>query len=628
LGLHQLEQRRGDIEAQLLTLAHYTPRGGFGRIGYRSEQYDNPDHSTALRIDLAEETSVDLVVLVPTIIRDPVEGFRPDSFPQALRILDEKGQVLAERSFIDEHLQCIAPFIIPLNGKSVSRLTVEATHLTPRFFDGKYVFQLAEVLVFSGHKNVALGRPVKASPLVPDSLAAWDPNFVTDGYLPYLMNSSRGTPSRAYLSPPGNPADAPLHLLIDLQKSYPIDQLNLHLIDQSDTIPQGAPDGIGMPRLMRVEGANQADFSDAHSLLEIRCDSAFEANPIMMWLLSGESFRYIRLTALEPYLFRSATGLEPQIGFAEIELLSNGQNVAATKTVVVPGEQSDHHRPASALTDNRNIFGKILPIRQWMEELALRHALETERPLVAAELATHYARQKKIFRLMIWMTALLAVGIGFAIVMERMFQMRKLVRLKERFAADLHDELGANLHTIGLLAQLIQRKIGSLPEDASTYLQRIQSVTHQSGVAVRNITKLQTAAGLYGNLEADMQRAATRILANVEHDLTVEGRDLFNRLPPQKRIDLFLFYKECLINICRHSGATRVQTRLSADRRQVILNVKDNGRGLPDTLGGAAPSSLARRAKLLGANLQVQPAEEGGCSVTLTMRVPRRLKEK
>ena len=45
-----------------------------------------------------------------------------------------------------------------------------------------------------------------------------------------------------------------------------------------------------------------------------------------------------------------------------------------------------------------------------MEQLGRRHDLETERPLVAAELATRYARQKQNLRRMIGLAALLAAG--------------------------------------------------------------------------------------------------------------------------------------------------------------------------------------------------------------------------
>jgi signal transduction histidine kinase len=621
LTLPQLEQRLSDIDSQIGQLARYTPRGGFGSIGYRSAEFDGPDHSTSLRVDLAEAMPVDQVVLVPTIIRDPATGFRPDGFPQTLRILDEHGTVLAERNYTDEHRHRIAPHIIQLNGNTVSSLIIEATRLSQRAFDGKYVFQLAELLVFNGAENVALRRPVKASSFPRRyAVTAWGSDYVTDGSLPYLMNSAQGTPSRAYLSPRKDATDGPLVLSIDLQQAYSLDQLNLHSVDQSDTIPQGSPGGIGMPRHLLVEGANQPDFSDARSLLEARFDSEFEAAPTMMWPLSGVHCRYVRLTALEPYLYPFEDGPYPRIGFAEIELLSSSQNVASGKPFVVPGEQIDDRRPAVTLTDQRNIFGQVLPMRQWLEELALRYELETERPLVSAELTKRYARQKENLRRMIWLATFLAGVIGFTILFDRMLRMRKLAQLKERFAADLHDELGANLHTIGLLSQLARKKMASSPEDASRMLQRIDNTTKRSSIAVRNVTALQAANGLYTNLENDMELAAQRILVKITHELDIKGGEYLPRLKPRTQLDLFLFYKECLINISRHSKATQASTRLQADGKQITLRVTDNGSGLSES---EMPASLKRRAKLFGAQASVTTIAEGGSCITLTFK-PRK----
>ena len=620
LPLPQLEQRLSDIDSQLKTLAHYTPRGGLGRVGYRSAEFDGPDHSSSLRIDFTQKTPIDQIFLVPTIIRDPIKGFRPDGFPQALRILDGNGTVIAERNYTNEHLQRIAPFTIKLNRQSVSSLTIEAIHLSPRAFDKKYFFQLAEVLVFNGLENVALGKPVQVSTQQTDPAPAWGSDYVTDGSLPYLMNSAQGTPSRAYLSPRKNATDAHLVLSIDLQQAYPLTQLHLHAVDQSDSIPQTRPSGVGMPRKLLVEGANQPDFSDARSLLGVRCDSSFEANPIMMWPLSGGNYRYVRLTALEPYLHPYFNGLHGRIGFAEIIILSNGQNVTAGKPFVVPGEQSGASRKGSALTDQRNIFGQILPMRQWLEELALRYELETERPLVSAELTKRYARQKENLRRMIWLATFLAGVIGFTILFDRMLRMRKLAQLKERFAADLHDELGANLHTIGLLSQLARKKMETSPEDASRMLQRIDNTTKRSSIAVRNVTELQAANGLYTNLENDMELAAQRILVNITHKLDIEGGEYLPRLKPRTQLDLFLFYKECLINISRHSKATQASTRLQADGKQITLRVTDNGSGLSES---EVPASLKRRAKLFGAQASVTTIAEGGSCITLTFK-PRK----
>ena len=195
--------------------------------------------------------------------------------------------------------------------------------------------------------------------------------------------------------------------------------------------------------------------------------------------------------------------------------------------------------------------------------------------------------------------------------------MRKVARLKERFSADLHDELGANLHTIGLLSQLARRKLDTKPEEASSMLQHIDNTTKRTSIAMKNITELQTANSLYTNLENDMQQAAERILVNTAHELHIEGSTLLPGLKSRIQLDLFLFYQECLINISRHSMATTASTRLQIDNKLVTLCVTDNGKGIPES---EIPTSLKRRAKLLRGDIIITSTTEGGSCITLIFK--------
>ena len=77
-----------------------------------------------------------------------------------------------------------------------------------------------------------------------------------------------------------------------------------------------------------------------------------------------------------------------------------------------------------------------------------------------------------------------------------------------------------------------------------------------------------------------------------------------------------LFYKECLVNIIRHSRATLVVSSITADRNGINLIVSDNGVG--DS--GKLPPSLRRRARLLGAKVNIGNPKSGGTRVALKLR--------
>jgi signal transduction histidine kinase len=118
-----------------------------------------------------------------------------------------------------------------------------------------------------------------------------------------------------------------------------------------------------------------------------------------------------------------------------------------------------------------------------------------------------------------------------------------------------------------------------------------------------------------------MQRASQRIMAKVENTMKINGEEFLGRLKPRTRIDLFLFYKECLMNICRHSDATRFDTQLTASPKEIVLSISDNGKGLPE---GTLPASLKRRARLLKAKLTTEAHPGGGTEITLRRRNGRK----
>jgi signal transduction histidine kinase len=152
----------------------------------------------------------------------------------------------------------------------------------------------------------------------------------------------------------------------------------------------------------------------------------------------------------------------------------------------------------------------------------------------------------------------------------------------------------------------------------------MRALTERSGEAARSCVNLLESRGLYEGLAADIRRTATRLLADIDHDLDIENEHRLATLSQRQQVGLALFYKECLANIIRHSGATRVVTRLAVTPRAVHLSVEDNGQGLAAGLQGQLgshppPSSLRRRARLLGARVMARDAPDGGTQIALTL---------
>ena len=637
----QLQYKLTEIDTQLTQLARYSLQSGVGAIGYRSQAHADPCTTEWVEIVLPDVTTVDEVMLVPAILRDISLGFTSDAFPIEFRVLasldvganvgaedgESTDQIeIASFSASDRLLPRIAPLIIPCDGVKARRIRIEATLLGQRKFDGLGLLQLSEVLIFSDKENIALHQTVRSSSSAPPGSPAWGDRFLVDGFVPYSMYSASGKGSLAYVTNVSigeQPA-----LTIDLGTAQPVSQIRLHLVDQSDTVPATFSGDFAVPRLLQLAGANQPDFSDAKMLVEITHEDNFDVGPIIEGRFASKECRYLRLTAIDPYEVSSSNVSGKRFGFAEIELLANGQNVAIGKAFDSQNKLRNQpinqptRRRLESLTDGHNFYGRILPLREWMFQLAQRHELETNRPLVAAELNGRYLRQRTIMRALLALVAVMAIG-AVCVVFFGLSQRRKAIeRTRSQIAADVHDELGANVSAIGLLSDLVQNSVNS-PKKLAQLMPRMRELTERTGIAARHCTNMLESVGLFDDLKQDMLRTSKRVTADLSHEVVFVGEQHLRELSSRRRLDLFLFYKECLTNILRHSGATEVVTQMVADAEQVNLKVSDNGHGMDGASEFQIPPSLKRRARLLGGQATAEPYGSSGLTIQLSLRLKK-----
>lgn len=615
--LSTLEERLTEIDNELPQLSQLSLRGGVGSIGYRSAWWQPSEDNTWIEVQLDHTVSIDCVVLAPTIWRTSKDGFQADAFPLAFRIVAgtehaPQGQVVAEFDEHDAHLPRIAPLVIPIAPMRATWVRLEATQLSKRYYDNYPCLQLAELFVFSGTENVALHQTVRASSNITGSGGAWDQRYLVDGHSPYLMHSGRGMHSQPFKTGIGERPP----LTIDLEDSYPISRIRLHALEQDDTVPQVSAGGLGIPEHLKIWGATDAAFTDPILLFNYQKNSIYDSGPFIEFTFVEQNVRFVQLLAQEGNDSVPLNPMDFRIGFAEVELFSRGKNVAVGKPAQMEYTQSEWMQSLSALTDGSNLYGELLPIRDWLEELALRHELKKERPLIVAELNQRYAQQKQRLRIMTWTAIAFAIGIGFLILIDRNLRLKNAVRIKQRIAANLHDELGANLHAIGMLGRLAKQSKQS-ETDTSEAVERICEIAERTSQNARHCTNLLESNIIGENIGEEIKRDSSRLLAGLEHELDFQGEEHFERVKNRRRIDLILFNKECLANIVRHSQATSISTRLACTKKQLTLTIQDNGKGTV----ARVPPSLQRRAKLMRARVQIDQPATSGTMITLTLKI-------
>ena len=183
-----------------------------------------------------------------------------------------------------------------------------------------------------------------------------------------------------------------------------------------------------------------------------------------------------------------------------------------------------------------------------------------------------------------------------------------------RFSHELHDELGQLLAAVKVnLSALRQNSEPDRVEDCLILVdQAIRDVRDMSQLLRPTILD---DFGLDAALRALTESFTQRTGIDVEYCSELNGL----RLRDIAETHLFRIAQEALTNVARHSGATSVEIELRAERNNIYLSIRDNGKGMkiPEkrTLRGLGLAGMETRARGCGGSLHVNSIEGKGFDI-------------
>lgn len=207
---------------------------------------------------------------------------------------------------------------------------------------------------------------------------------------------------------------------------------------------------------------------------------------------------------------------------------------------------------------------------------------------------------------------------------QRAEHQRLMEQERARIAHDLHDELGADITEIGMLATRAQGDTGG--EEGRRCLSQMVDKSRQM------VTKLEEIVWAMSP-EHDSLRAlvsyfsyfADRFLGLANIKLTVDTSPDAASLVVEARVrhQLFLVFKEVLANVVRHSGASEVRFVVRVENRALSVVIADNGCGLrsPDPTAGGQEglANMRRRMQKLNGQFEITGAPERGTTVKFSV---------
>ncbi|HEV2615338.1 MAG TPA: response regulator [Candidatus Acidoferrales bacterium] len=201
---------------------------------------------------------------------------------------------------------------------------------------------------------------------------------------------------------------------------------------------------------------------------------------------------------------------------------------------------------------------------------------------------------------------------------------------RRRIARELHDGLGQDLVAIkmmldGILQQEHSAAKKQVASDVSTLIdrtiQQVRSISHLLHPPLLDEVGLRAALKWY--LEGFSKRSG------IETELDVQPAS-FPRIAPELETAVFRIVQEALTNVFRHSGARKGWVTVAKEENQVVVTVRDDGKGISDRVVEFRPESIGigiggmrQRVKEFGGELQLRNSNPGAIvEVIIPIKLP------
>ena len=219
------------------------------------------------------------------------------------------------------------------------------------------------------------------------------------------------------------------------------------------------------------------------------------------------------------------------------------------------------------------------------------------------------------------------ISIIYFIYWYRINQLKKIQKIKNDISKDLHDDVGANLSTISIFAE-----IASDPQKTKEEIQKITnkilsfSNTSQESMSdiiwmidSKNDTFLKLISRIEGVYNESIEKNNTQVM--FKYDSEIENLTLTTI----QIKSIYLIFKEAINNINKYAHATKVEITILKKKKNIELKIVDNGVGFEidkiinnDNLNGNGLKNMKLRTKEINGDLIILSSQKEGTKIILT----------
>ncbi len=189
---------------------------------------------------------------------------------------------------------------------------------------------------------------------------------------------------------------------------------------------------------------------------------------------------------------------------------------------------------------------------------------------------------------------------------------------RERIARDLHDLLGHTLSVVVLKSELAGKLLDRDINAARVQIHEVEQVARQALSEVRQAVSGIRQSGVLAEL------AACR-LALLSADITLlQTINPLDDIASEVETALALSLREASTNVLRHAEAQRVEVELREEDTDLLLQIRDDGRG-GAALFGNGLQGMRERVRALHGQFDIDSPPGGGTCIRIRIPAPWRV---
>ncbi|HYV92896.1 MAG TPA: two-component regulator propeller domain-containing protein [Chitinophagales bacterium] len=227
-----------------------------------------------------------------------------------------------------------------------------------------------------------------------------------------------------------------------------------------------------------------------------------------------------------------------------------------------------------------------------------------------------------------WQTTWFKILVGLALLSAvygfyryRIGQILLLQRIRNKIAADLHDDIGSTLNSISVYSEVARdpskqdRALNMIGESSRKIIESMSDI----------VWTINPENDTFDKIIFRMSSLAHNLLSAKKIECSFKSDESLNEitLPMEKRRNFYLIFKEALNNLVKYSNATRASVLVSQGNQNVTFIVRDNGVGFDSSLSynGNGLINMKRRAQEINASLFIESSPGNGTSIELSLKL-------